>query len=208
MRRVTISSLMVLCGASMAFGQNVLTNPGFEDGLNGWFAFGNAYPESNNPPQFEAYEGQGLASMFGNWSGGFNVTGIFQEFATTEGDEWTMDAYSRHWSGDAMIGSGAPDSNWVVMKLAFFDAGNGEIGAAEGTILDGTFATDIWHDNAPIIGVAPAGTVKVQSFILYLQPLTDGGAAHIDNVSLSVVPAPGAMALLGLGGLVACRRRR
>ncbi len=207
MRRVTLASLTVLCGASVAMGQNLLNNPGFENGLSGWFAFGNAYPETNNPPQFEAYEGQGLVSMFGNWSGGFNVTGIFQEFAAAAGEAWTMDAYSRHWSGDAMFGNGAPDSNWVVMKLAFFDAGNAEIGFAEGTILDGTFATDVWHDNAPVTGIAPAGTVKVQSFILYLQPLFDGGAAHIDNVSLTVVPAPGALALLGLGGL-AMRRRR
>jgi uncharacterized protein (TIGR03382 family) len=30
----------------------------------------------------------------------------------------------------------------------------------------------------------------------------------IDNVSVTVIPAPGAMALLGMGGLVATRRRR
>lgn len=206
MRSVTFASLILACGASAALAGNLLTNPGFEDGLNGWNAFGNAYPETNNPPQFEAYEGEGLVSMFGNFSGGFNVTGIFQEFPAAAGQAWTMDAYSRHWSGDAMIGSGAPDSNWVVMKIAFFDAGNAEIGAAERTILDGTFATDVWHDNDPVTGIAPAGTVKVQSFILYLQPLFDGGAAHIDNVSL--VPAPGALALLGLGGLASVRRRR
>lgn len=207
MQRVTLASFLLACGASAALGQNLLTNPGFEDGLNGWSVFGNAYAETNNPPQFEAYEGQGLVSMFGNFTGGFNVTGIFQEFAAAEGEAWTMDAYSRHWSGDAMIGQGAPDSNWVVMKLAFFDAGSNEIGAAERTILDGTFETDVWHDNDPVTGIAPAGTVKVQSFILYLQPLFDGGAAHIDNVSVTMVPAPGALALLGLGGL-AIRRRR
>lgn len=206
MRRVTLALLTLACGASAALAGNLLTNPGFEDGFNGWSAFGNAYREANNPPQFEAYEGEGLVSMFGNWSGGFNVSGIFQEFPAAAGQAWTMDAYSRHWSGDAMFGSGAPDSNWVVMKLAFFDAGNAEIGAAERTILDGTFATDVWHDNDAVTGIAPAGTVKVQSLILYLQPLFDGGAAHIDNVSL--VPAPGALALLGLGGLAGLGRRR
>jgi hypothetical protein len=82
-----------------------------------------------------------------------------------------------------MIGVGAPDQNWVVQKIAFFDASQ-EIGGVESTILSGTFATDVWHDAATIVGVAPAGTVKLQALILYLQPLYDGGAAHIDDVSL------------------------
>ena len=66
----------------------------------------------------------------------------------------------------------------------------------------------IWYASraAHLSGVAPAGTVQVEAFILYLQPFNDGGAAHIDNVSL--IPAPASAALLGLGGLVATRRRR
>jgi MYXO-CTERM domain-containing protein len=35
-----------------------------------------------------------------------------------------------------------------------------------------------------------------------------GGTARIDNVLVSGVPAPGAVALLGLAGLAARRRRR
>ena len=203
----TRSALAALvCGASSAFAQNLLTNPGFEDGLNGWFAFGNAFAEASNPPEIVPFEGNGIAKMFGNFSGGFDVTGIFQEFPAAPGQTWEMDAYSRHYSGDAMIGNGLPDSNWVVMKIVFKDAGDAEIGAAESTILDGTYATDTWFDNAPVSGIAPAGTVQVEAFILYLQPFNDGGAAHIDNVSL--IPAPASVALLGLGGLVATRRRR
>ena len=36
----------------------------------------------------------------------------------------------------------------------------------------------------------------------------DGGAVSLGSTSINVVPAPSAMALLGLGGLVAGRRRR
>ena len=201
-----IAVAALLCGATSAFAQNLLMNPGFEDGLNGWNVFGNAFPETANPPEIVPFEGDGVAKMFGNFSGGFDVTGIFQEFDAAPGQTWEMDAYSRHFSGDAMTGNGAPDSNWVVMKIAFKDAADAEIGAAEGTILDGTFATDTWFDNAAISGIAPAGTTQVEAFILYLQPGNDGGAAQIDNVSL--VPAPAALSLLGLGGLVAARRRR
>jgi hypothetical protein len=171
---------------------NLLANPGFEAGLAGWTTFGNAYPEASNPPQFVPI-GCGLVSMFGNFTGGFNVSGIFQEFPTVEGFEWTISSLSRHFSGDAMVGTGPDQDNWVVQKIAFFDAGNNEIGGADAIILDGTFATDVWHDNAPIVGVAPAGTVKMQALILYLQPLWAGGAAHIDNVKLTALP----VALLG-----------
>jgi hypothetical protein len=134
--------------------------------------------------------------MFGTFTGGFNVSGVFQEFVSVPGDIWQMSSSARHWSGDPMIGIGAGSctpnctDNWVVQKIAFFDAGNTEIGAAESVILDGTFATDTWHDAAPIVGIAPAGTVKVQALILYLQPLFDGGAAHIDDVDFRMGNVP------------------
>jgi hypothetical protein len=165
-----------------AFAQNLLTNPGFEAGLTGWYGFGNQYPEVANPPQFVPLSGNGLASMFGNWSGPYNVSGIFQEFPTTAGETWEMTSNARFWSGDPMIGPGAPNGNWVVQKLAWFDAGNNEIGGSELTILDGTYAADVWHASGLLSAVAPAGTVKVQALILYIQPAFDGGAAHIDDV--------------------------
>ena len=172
---------------------NLLANPGFESGLTGWTAFGNAYAETNSvgDDRFIACEGTGLVSMFGNFSGGFNVSGIFQEFATNPGEEWTFSIKSRHWSGDGMIGAGAPNDNWVVQKLAFFDAGNNEIHGVESTILDGTIAVDVWHNNAAIVGVAPVGAVKVQALVLYLQPAFDGGAANVDAAVLTMdAPVP------------------
>jgi uncharacterized protein (TIGR03382 family) len=196
----------LVAGLSSTAMGNVLANPGFEAGLSGWSAFGNAFAETTNPPAIQPLSGSGVAKLFGNFSGGFNVTGIFQEFATTPGTSWTMDSYSRHFSGDAMVGVGLPNDNWAVMKIAFFDAGNAEIGAAERVILDGTFATDVWHDNLSITGIAPAGTVKLQAFLLYLQPAFAGGAAQFDDVSL--IPTPGSAAALGLAGVAALRRRR
>jgi hypothetical protein len=185
---VVLLAAMFIMAATGAFAQNVLVNPSFESGLSGWGAFGNAYGETANPPQFVPRTGNGVVSMFGNWWGVFNVSGIFQEFPTTEGETWQLSASARHWSSDGMNADGV-DDNWVVQKIAFFDAGGAEIGGFESRILDGTFAMDVWHDAAPVTGVAPAGTVKVQALILYLQPLWDGGAAHIDDVSLvHVVP--------------------
>ena len=173
--------LALVLPASAAPTANLLTNGDFEAGdLSGWTSFGNAFWSDET--------GGNTGKLFGNFSGNFEVTGIFQEFAAAEGDVFRMDADSMHFGSDPMIGAGADMSNWVVMKMAFFDA-NGEIGAAESTILDGTFATDTWHDNDPVEGTAPAGTIKVQAFILYLQPAMDGGAAFVDNIVFEPVVA-------------------
>ncbi len=188
-----ITSAFVLAGALLApasFAQNLLTNPGFESGLAGWSTFGNAFAEPANPPSVDPRTGSQLVKMFGNFSGGFDVSGIYQAFPAAPGDEFTIDAWSRHWSGDALAGGGAPADNWVVMKIAFFGGGGTEIGGSEGTILDGTSPTDTWIDNAEVTGIAPAGTVSVQCLILYLQPGNAGGAALIDDVSFTATSQP------------------
>jgi hypothetical protein len=209
------NGLAGLCiGGFLAYGalaDNLLTNPGFEAGLSGWITFGNVFAEAANPPQFVPNSGNGLMSMFGNFSGGFNVSGLFQEFPATPGSEWLLDVYSRHFSGDAITGDGpggpAPNDNWVVQKIVFKDAADVEIGAVESIILDGTFATDVWHDNAPITGIAPAATVQVEAFFLYLQPQFAGGASHLDDANFELIPEPTGLLLLGFGVVVLMRRR-
>ncbi|MFQ5412801.1 MAG: PEP-CTERM sorting domain-containing protein [Phycisphaerae bacterium] len=206
----TVMLCAVLAMPRTATAQNLLANPSFENGLAGWTTFGNVFAEVANPPQFVPHTGNGLVSMFGTFTGGFNVSGFFQEFPATPGSSWTLDSWSRHWSGDAIPGDGpggpAPNDNWVVQKIAFKDAGGVEIGFAESIILDGTSPTDVWIDNAPITGVAPAGTATAGAFLLYLQPLFDGGAAHFDDVVFT--PEPTSLACLGIGGLLLLRRRR
>ncbi len=185
---IALSTAML---APIGAAQNLLTNPDFEAGLTGWNVFGNAFAESANPPEIDPLSGTGEVKMFGNFSGGFDVSGIFQEFPAAPGDIFTIDAWSRMWSGDTIPGNGPPGDNWVVMKIAFFDGGGTEIAGAEGIILDGNSPTDTWIDNPEVTGTAPAGTASVQCLILYLQPGNDGGAAHIDDVSFtSSAPPP------------------
>lgn len=186
---VALVLVTLLTGAGSA--QNLLANPGFETGdFTGWSTFVNCFVEAANPPQFTPNNGNFMVSMFGPFAGVFGVSGIFQSFPAAEGDTFEMDAFSRHWAGDALtgVGSAAPTSdNWVVMKIAFFDATNTEIAGFERTILDGTFAVDIWHDNQPVQGTAPANTASVQALVLYLQPAFLGGAGHIDDVEFRQV---------------------
>ena len=174
--------------AATASAQNLLLNPGFESGPTGgvpadWLGFGEVHVERVSAPQFVPYEGQKLVSIYGNWSGPYNTTGIYQEFTTAEGEQWALSAKSRHWSGDPMIGD-ATTGNFVVQKLVFKDVSDVEIGAVEAVILDGTYTADTWFDNDPVVGVAPPGAVQVEAMIIYVQADEDGGAAHIDLVEL------------------------
>ncbi|HMA76510.1 MAG TPA: hypothetical protein VKO43_04310 [Candidatus Krumholzibacteriaceae bacterium] len=184
---VCVITLLMVTAVSVS-AQNLLLNPGFENGPAGgvsptdWTAFGNAYQEGSYDP-FYPHSGTQLCSMYGNWSGPYNVSGIFQEFTCSEGDEYEMACWARYSSNDPMIGSQAEGGNWMVQKIAFFDAGNNEIHAVESIILDGSFTADTWHYSGGINATAPANTVKVQALVLYIQPDADGGAGHVDDVA-------------------------
>ena len=193
---VALAALSVAAFAPTLAAQNLLANPSFEGGLTGWGAFGNSYYEPTNLPAISPRTGGGLLKMFGNFSGGFNVSGVFQSFPSGPGQQYSLDCWSRHFSGDPMVGAGVPNDNWVVMKIAFFNGGT-EIGSAEQIILDGTRPTDTWIDNPAVTGTAPAGTTSVQALILYLQPAFAGGAAQFDDVEFTKVPTGRTMSSVG-----------
>lgn len=189
MRVVACVVMVLLATVTTASAQNLLANPGFETGPTGgvpasWTGFGNVFAERNSAPQFVAYEGSRLVSMYGNWSGPYNASGIYQEFASVEGDQWQLSVKSRHWGDDPLTGNAGAGGNFMVQKIVFKDAADVEIGAAETIILDGTYATDTWFDNVPTVGIAPAGTVQVEAMILYLQALDAGGAGQVDAAEL------------------------
>lgn len=195
-----VTGLLFALTLASAASANVLVNSGFEAGPApsygagpGWTVFGNVYTESSNPPAIIPYAGSNICKMFGTFSP-FGVSGIFQSYPASPGETWSLSSKSRHFSGDAMIGSGIPSGgsgNWVVQKLIFRANGVDDIASVESTILDGTFATDTWFDNAAVTMVAPPTTTTVWAFILYLQPAYDGGAAQIDDVDLHMeAPIP------------------
>jgi hypothetical protein len=179
----TCGGLDPACGSC---GENLYANPAFDENggsLDGWDAFGNAFSTtdfSQSPPA--------SAVLFGNFTGGFNVSGIVQSFNIGAGAEVKLDVSSFVNGGDPIPGTGAPDFNWVVAKIAYFNSANGgvEIGGDEVTIADGNSPLDAWQDFS-VTGIAPAGTQRVEGLILYLQPGLDGGAVFVDDLNMEVV---------------------
>jgi len=202
---VSAMALLACAGAARA---NVLANPGFEAGTApgnpdaygaaGWNAFGNVYTVSAaNPVPVGPHGGTGALKEFGTFPG---VSGVFQSFSASPGDLWSMTGWGLNASSDLM----QPD-NFGLLKISFFNSGGGEIAGFESNHIDVNSPVDQWFALSAS-GVAPAGTVSVNLFCLFVQPNFNGGSAHFDDIS--AVPAPASAALLGLGGLVALRRRR
>jgi len=188
--RVHLLTAAVLIAAPCQAQTNILRNSSFETGgLAGWSSFGgNIFAERTNPSAIVPRTGSTLVKMFGQFTGQANATGIYQTFATTPGENFILDCWSRHWGGDPILGSGPPNDNSMAMKIAFFDAADVEIGAVESTILDGNSPTDVWIDNIPIIATAPAGTASVQALIMFLQPGVAPGSGQVDDIYFNGAP--------------------
>lgn len=81
---------------------------------------------------------------------------------------------------------------------------------ADGVTLLGEFGGVAGGPGGSFFGVAstdPIGRINIASTVA----LNDGALGHVegaDNIQMWVVPAPGACALIGLGGMFAVRRRR
>ena len=163
---------------------NVLGNPSFDNNggsLTGWSTYGSVFRVSS---QFES--APAAVMVFGNFTGTPTTSGVEQSVATISGARWSLRVDSFVRLNEPLSGSGAPDNNYVTAKMTFLDAfpGGNELGSAEIVIADGTFTQDVWHYNAPITAVAPAGTQSVRAGAVYVQPAGDTGTVLLDNFVL------------------------
>jgi hypothetical protein len=209
MQRFVMCAAVALVGAQAAQA-NLLVNPGFETGTApgngdvygaaGWTSFGNVFNVSaGNPTPVGPHSGTGALKEFGTFPG---VSGSFQSFTASAGQAWSLSGYILNASSDPMQAD-----NFALLKISFQDASNNELLGIDSAHITAATAVDQWLF-VTANGVAPAGTAHVNLFTLFVQPNFAGGSASFDDLDGSQVPAPASVALLGLGGLVASRRRR
>jgi hypothetical protein len=208
MKKTMIAAACVVAtlGFTTVAGAVSLVNGGFEDGTGGgaagWAQFSNAYRTSTTDTgsAVTAHSGAYAMKMFGNWGWPWNATGAFQQFTAAPGQTWDLQGYGLNWSSDALAGQ-----NFGLLKLSWRDAGGNEISGVDSQHIASDTVKDQWQF-LQATGTAPAGTVAVQVFALFLQPNFEGGSAWFDDIT--VTPEPSCLALVGIALVALAPRRR
>ncbi len=189
-----IAGANMLANGDFSLGENDPGDPTQPNTLNAvgwseWTSGGWTNRESNG----NDLPGCSFHMAIGNAGG--SGAGVYQDIAATVGTTYKLTADSKL---DAWW------KNAAYLKFEFMDAGNVQIGFAESPHwAQAGYDTGLPWANYSLIGVAPAGTVKVRAI---LGTWGEGGTARFDNAVL--VPEPATMILLGLGSLAMLRRKK
>ncbi len=176
-------------------------NPGFPDIFQGWGNFG-----GNISPDLTEFilDGDVSVKIFGDFSGVFNVKGLFQTIAATAnpGDVWSASINAGHITGDAL----QPGARAFV-SVVYIDANGVNLydHAEDALLPSDPLDTFILTNSAD---VAPIGTANVQIVVGFVQepPTSDvngdtvinggdqaAGAAHLDLAGLTFQSAGNAI---------------
>lgn len=187
--------------APLATAANLLVNPGFEDGLDGWSTTGNAAIRTANPPAFE-----GTNYVFGASTPLFSVSQTVDLIAGGVAVNDIDDGRLQVRFGGYQAGfSTQTDAGQITLRL--FDAGGGLLSTVS---TPSFFSNNTWVEQ---LGVTPllAGTRSVGFEFVGRRNAGSNNDAYLDAafVEVAPVPLPAALPLFGLAlaGLGLARRR-
>ena len=189
-RTAAAPAALVCTLASMSSAQLLnpsFDDPGFQTTFENWDQFGGNIFLVEDPNYQPPLDGTGCGKIFGNFDGQQQSdSGVYQSVAASEGDTYTATINVLHRSDDAMAGD-----NIALLILSWRDANGAEILADAKTVLDANSPLDQWIEDS-ITATAPAGTVSVDFFVLFIQFATDEfpfgapGAMFFDKASLDL----------------------
>jgi hypothetical protein len=165
------------CEVTPTVEPNLLTNPSFDNNLDGWNTFENVFHDNRS---FAVRTPTGSAKLFPSFLPEVD-SGMFQTFPAAPGSAWKLDVYSMTTCVEDPI-TGTSD-NFAMARIVFRDAANEEIGAGETMILNSSSPLGTWTRYTVLALEAPVGTVAVEPFILFVSPTQLDGAMWVDDVS-------------------------
>jgi hypothetical protein len=202
---------------------NLLVDPGFESGApgqnnpipipagvgGGWAVFnGAAYSQAH--PEFGSWgiqEIQGIGQAW-NFEAPYQVIG-----GVSPGQRYTLTADYMTTTGNSQTPGGYIP---VVIQLTYFNAAGADLGTVETggagalAVQYNMGALNTWFTGT-VTATAPANAVYVAPYLAFMEngSQTAPDALYWDNASLSLIPEPSTLALLGLGlaGTLIWRRR-
>ncbi len=207
---LSVAVLAALTLATAASGQNLIINGSFEDNTAGgtMFNMDNATFNVTVDDATAFGDAQEIDLMLGAPFGLMPVDGDYK-LAIHRQSGGPVDAFSFDLTGGLVAGNVYTIDFWA-QAVTDFDSGNDPIeigisGSASsfGTLVYTTAAlsTNSW------VNYTSTFTAPINADYLTVMNATGAGTwAHIDAFTL--VPAPGALALLSMGGLALTRRRR
>ncbi len=199
-----------------------LLNGNFETGaLAPWIGknFGNANPAGGNivntnglvwDPSINANNTQNIRNpayggysckVYGNFNGGPNSPGFFQEVAAVPGSRWTASIKARTQNTDHIR-----DSNQAIAEVSFLSATDNLLAKYASAVFNTSTPINTWVDldvtqqTFPIAAatnqmLAPPGTVKLRFDVTFSQTLYDWGSIYFDEAQLTEILAPSAPAM-------------
>lgn len=195
-----------LCGlfalglAPLASAANLLVNPGFEAGLDGWSTSGNAAIRSANPPAFE-----GSNYVFGASTPLFTVSQVVDLLAGgVTADDIDAGALNLRFGGYQAGFGTQTDAGQITLRLR--DAQGGELAAVSTPAF---FSNETWVEQLGITFLRP-GTRSVSFEFVGTRRVGSNNDAYLDAafVEVAPVPLPASLPLLAGGiGLLISRRR-
>ncbi|MDD2236104.1 MAG: PEP-CTERM sorting domain-containing protein [Kiritimatiellae bacterium] len=139
----------------------------------------------------------------------FNSTGFYQDFAVTAGESVNGSLYCYTASGDK-YGWDVGNATYAAFKLEWFNSSEDNLGGAiYSTHFTPDNAADTWTELTVNNAVAPAGTAHGRMVFSIEGAGPGAGSVLFDSASVTAVPEPGTLALMGLSmlGLLVFRKK-
>lgn len=216
MARSLFVAVVFAAAGSSAYGTNLLNNAGFENPLGFDFSDPSNWNGFFGGPAgtfLEAFNTTGATPLSGSAA---LVTTIRGVAGVTDGNN----AFTGHVQIVNGITPGLPYelsvwartnpsvNNGAEFRVEWQDGGGAEIARFNSVISPGLTSA---YQQFSFMDVAPAGAVRA-AIVLAVQSFTGGTPADTsvawDDASFRLIPSPGAVGLVCLGGLFAGRRRR